>query len=87
MQTLYNSASYVVVRFDVPVSEADPAPARGGFEIVDKFAGKEIYLEGALAESFQRGVQAIVAGGPSEDSMDDFIGRYAGLAQQPVLLH
>lgn len=46
-------------------------PLRGGFEIVDKSSRKGIYIEGALAEGFQRGVQAIVAQGPNEQALDD----------------
>jgi hypothetical protein len=97
MHMLYNSDSFVVVRFDVPARAqgtqdapaAAPAPVgRGGYEIVDKMAGKEIYIEGAVAESFQQGVQAIVdQQGPSEEALDEFIGRFTTLAQQPVILH
>ena len=61
--------------------------ARGGFEIIDKFARKEIYLQGAVAESFQRGVEALVQQGPSEESLDDFIAGYTTWALQPVVLH
>lgn len=89
MQMLYNSDSFVVVAFEVPAAEGDPAPARarGGYEIVDKFARKEIFLEGAVAESFQQGVQALVESGPTEEAMDEFIGRFTVLAQQPLVLH
>ena len=34
---------------------ASAAPTRGGYEIVDKFARKEIFIEGALAETFKEG--------------------------------
>ena len=90
MHMLYNSDSFIVVQFDVPVAEPLPGPQlnRGGFEIVDKFARKEIFIEGALAESFQQGVQALIDGGePSEDELDAFIERYAVMGQQPVVMH
>jgi hypothetical protein len=87
MQMLYNSDSYVVVQFDVPSSETEAAPRRGGFEIVDKFARKEIFIEGAIADSFQRGVQALVQQGPNEEAIDEFIAGFTALAQQPVVLH
>ncbi len=95
MQTLYNSDSFAVVSFDLPASDTS-APAalqRGGFEIVDKLARKEIFIEGALAEHFKLGVQALVAGQTTDDAdalqarIDDFIAGYTALAQQPVLLH
>ena len=87
MQMLYNSDSYVVVQFDVPSSETEALPQRGGFEIVDKFARKEIFIEGAIADSFRRGVQALVRQGPNEEAIDEFIAGFTALAQQPVVLH
>ena len=92
MQTLYNSDSFIVVRFDVPApaapdAAASPASGRGGYEIVDKLARKEIFLEGLMAESFKTGVQAIVDGEATPEAFDEFIGRYTALAQQPVVAH
>jgi Protein of unknown function (DUF3567) len=91
MQMLYNSDSFVVVQFELP-DESDAAleQRRGGYEIVDKFARKEIYLQGAVAESFQRGVQALVEEVPHEEReqrLDDYIAGFVALAQQPVILH
>jgi 23S rRNA A2030 N6-methylase RlmJ len=90
MHMLYNSDSFVVVRFEVPAGDAPDlqrAPARGGFEIVDKFAGKGIYLEGALAERFHEGVQALARHDPTPEQIDDYISGYTQLAQQTVTLH
>ena len=90
MQMLYNSESYVVVQFDVPAAADAPQLKRGGYEIVDKFAGKEIFLEGALAERFQRGVQALVESSPdgaSPEALDEYIAGYTGMALNPVVLH
>jgi hypothetical protein len=89
MQMLYNSDNYVVVQFDVP-GEDETTPdslRRGGFEIVDKFARKEIFIEGAMAESFKQGVDALIETSPSEEEMDDYIERYTSLMQHPVILH
>jgi hypothetical protein len=94
MHMLYNSDSFIVVQFDVPTAELQAVETGpqlnrgGGFEIVDKFARKEIFIEGALAESFQQGVQALIdEGQPSEDELDAFIERYAVMGQQPVVMH
>jgi hypothetical protein len=100
MHMLYNSDSFAVVLFDVadvaPVpapsvglaSVADPAPlSHGGYEIVDKFARKEIFLQGAMAETFKEGVEALIQTRPSEEEIDDYIERFASLMQQPVILH
>ncbi len=59
----------------------------GGYEIVDKFARKEIFLQGAMAESFKVGVEALIETRPSEEEIDDYIERFASLMQQPVVLH
>ena len=88
MHMLYQSDSFVVVRFDVPAADGDgAAPARGGYEIVDRHARREIFLDGLLAEHFQQGVQALVDSNPTEEAFDEFIGRYSALAQQPVSFH
>jgi hypothetical protein len=99
MQMLYNSDSFVVVQFDMTGPAGDDvrltsaegagtdALTHGGYEIVDKFARKEIFIQGALAESFKEGVEALIQTEPSEEEIDDYIGRFTSLMQQPVVLH
>jgi len=102
MQMLYNSDSFAVVQFEVPAPPAlnggsdaaraaavsgDPTLTRGGYEIVDKFARKEIFIEGAMAESFKQGVDALILTEPSEEEMDEYIDRFSSLMQQPLVLH
>ncbi len=89
MHLLYQSDSYIVVRFDVPVAQESQSGSlsRGGFEIVDKFARKEIFIEGALAQQFEDGVVALGEGEPTEEDYDDFIERFANLGNTPVLMH
>jgi hypothetical protein len=93
MQMLYNSDSYAVVLFEVTAEAAageraaSVDAARGGYEIVDKFAGKEIYISGSLAESFKTGVEALIESSPSEDEIDAYIERFSALMQQPLVLH
>ena len=92
MQMVYNSDNFAVMRFDVPAEDASTAqptaPTRGGYEIVDKFARKEIFIDGALAESFRTEIQALIdAGPPTEEAFDDYLGRYTSLMQQPLVLH
>ena len=85
MNMLYNSDNYTVVQFVVP-DEAGPGAAhaagRGGYEMGDKVTPKEIFIAGALAESFKAGAQALI-----ENAIDEFIGRYVPLMQQPLVLH
>jgi hypothetical protein len=91
MQMLYNSDSFAVVQFEVPSghdhAQGVPALTRGGYEIVDKFARKEIFIEGALAASFREGVDALIETSPSEDEIDAYVARFSALMQQPVVLH
>ena len=90
MQMLYNSDSFAVVVFDVPADESFVGTdklSRGGYEIVDKFARKEIFIEGALAQSFKEGVEALIESEPSEEEIDEYLGRFTSLMQHPVILH
>jgi len=93
MHMLYNSDSYAVVHIELPAADlsvsVDPATSlkRGGYEIVDKFARKELYIEGALAESFKEGVEALIETSPSVEEFDAYLERYACMAQQPVVMH
>ena len=91
MQMVYNSDNYVVVQFDLPqegeLQHGGDSLSRGGFEIVDKFARKEIFIEGALAQSFKEGVEALIERQPSEEEIDEYLGRFSSLMQHPVILH
>ena len=96
MHMVYNSDNFAVVQFVVAVDDGDepaeasgdaPARTRGGYEIVDKFARKELFLEGAMAEQFKQGVEALIESEPGEDEIDAFLAGYTSLAQQPVVLH
>ena len=89
MHMLYNSDSFTVVVFEIPGAPGaeQPEAPRGGFEIVDKFAQKDIFIEGAMAERFKAGVEALMASKPSEEDIDDYIGGYASLMPQPLVLH
>lgn len=89
MHMLYNSDHYVVVQFDLPVAGGhdEGGLTRGGYEIVDKLARREIFLDGAMAISFREGVEALIRRQPNEDEIDEYIAGYTELAQQPVVLH
>lgn len=91
MNLVYNSDAFAVVQITLgPGDEqagADAESARGGYEIVDKFAKKGIFIDGALARRFREGVEALAEQGPSEEDLDEFIAGYTELAQQPLTLH
>jgi hypothetical protein len=89
MHMVYDSDSFAVVRFDAAPADAQAAdaPRQGGYEIVDKFGRKDIFLAGALAESFQQGVDALMARNPSQEDFDEYLAGFAALASQPLVLH
>lgn len=95
MHMLYNSDSYAVVQIELPgealplslASSASAPLTRGGFEIVDKFARRELFIEGALAESFKVGVEALIETSPSVEEFDAYLETYAAMALQPVVMH
>lgn len=82
MQMIYNSPNYCVFEF-----RDEAAPERGGFEIMDKSARREIFLGGALALRFRENVAELIAGQPTVEEVDAFLARFDGLMQQPLNLH
>lgn len=92
LHMLYDSESYAVVHVqptedEAPISPNVPALARHGFEIVDKRAGKEVYLDGSWAELFQQQITAWQLNTPTQEEVEDTLEGYAELAQNPVLVH
>ena len=96
MHMLYDSDSFVVVHMQPdslnPASAADGSPlpvqlVRHGFEIVDKRSGKEVYLDGSWAEMFQQQILAWQRQAPTQQEVEDTLDGYAGLAQNPVVMH
>lgn len=85
MNLIYNSEQYSVVEFGV---DNDREALRfGGYEIMDKPGKREIFIGGALAQSFRHEVEELIATEPSIEEIDDFLGKYDVLMSQPVLLH
>ncbi len=83
MNMIYNSPNYCVVEFKALGDEA----SQGGYEIMDKTAKREIFLEGVLAEKFRSDVALLIAQEPSIEEVDDFLSNFEGLMQQPLVLH
>jgi hypothetical protein len=99
MHTLYDSDTYSVTHM-LANAESDEANspsavpaqpvrmlARHGFEIVDKRAGKEVYLDGSWAELFQMHISAWQLNTPTQEEVEDTLEQYAELAQNPVVVH
>lgn len=85
MLMIYNSPNYCVVEF--AAHDGNHSLSAGGYEIVDKHARREIFLDGQLATQFREEVQKLIASEPSEDEVDDFLGQFDSFMTQPVVLH
>ncbi|CAM2147903.1 MULTISPECIES: DUF3567 domain-containing protein [Paraburkholderia] len=85
MQMIYNSPNYCVVEF--PPQDGHVAMRSGGYEIVDKNSRREIFIDGAMAARFREDVQKLMEEDQSLDEVDEFLGQFDSLMQQPVVLH
>lgn len=81
MEMIYNSPNYCVVEFP------EQAGSDGGYEIMDKAARRELFLEGALARQFRLQVGTLIAGEPDIAEVDQYLGRFEGLMHHPLVLH
>jgi hypothetical protein len=90
MQMLYDSESFVVVHMQAnePL-DGEPVPRipRHGFEIVDKRSNKEVYLDGAWADTFQKQINAWQLNTPTQEEVEETLDGYAELAQNPLVMH
>ena len=77
MNVLYDSEHYYVVEF----------PGRHGIELVDKTTGRAGFLDGAVEVKFRASRADLAAGGPSVESVDEFLGHYDALLTNSVALH
>ena len=85
MNLIYNSEQYSVVEFLAePLQESMRS---GGFEIMDKSGRREIFIGGTLAVAFRKHVEQLIAGQPSVEEIDEFLGNYDALMSQPVVFH
>lgn len=91
MNTLYDSDTYIVNHLLPEAEEAvqaeRPVLLRHGFEIVDKHTGREVYLDGAWAELFQRRLLQWQQVTPSQEEVEDTLSQYAELAHTPIHVH
>ena len=96
MQMIYDSPHYCVVEFAGGRADG-PAVAGpvvrgghaflGGYEIVDKLNRREIFLDGPMAQKFREQVSAWIEREPTVEDVDDFLGGFGALMQQPVVAH
>ena len=90
MRRLFDSDSFVVVQMQTQALSDEGVSAAAqlqGYEIVDKRSGKEVFLNGTWAESFNLQVEQWKETIPTRQEVEFILDSYAGLAQHPVVVH
>ena len=77
MNIIYSSDSYYVVEY----------PAQHGYELVDKRSARGTFFQGDVAERFQQSLHAAAAEDASIERLDEFLGNFGILLNQPLVVH
>jgi hypothetical protein len=77
MNIIYSSDSYYVVEY----------LEQHGYELVDKRSARGTFFQGDVADRFVNSLQAAVAEDASVERVDDFLGSFDVLLNQPLVVH
>lgn len=77
MNIIYTSENYYVVEY----------PAQHGYELVDKRSQRGTFFQGDVADRFAKSLQDAVAEEPSVEQVDEFLGSFQVLLNQPLAVH
>lgn len=77
MNIIYSSDSYYVVEY----------PGQHGYELVDKRSQRGTFFQGDVADRFKQSLQDAVAEDASVERVDDFLGSFDILLNQPMVVH
>ena len=77
MNIIYTSDNYYVVEY----------PAQHGYELVDKRSQRGTFFQGDVADRFAKSLQDAVAEEPSVEQVDEFLGGFQVLLNQPLAVH
>lgn len=77
MNIIYASDNYYVVEY----------PDQHGYELVDKRSQLGTFFQGDVAERFHQSLQAAVTEDASVERVDDFLGSFDILLNQPMVVH
>lgn len=83
MLVIYNSPHYLVTEFKAHENDV----RTGGYEIMDKQARRETFIDGVVAAQFRQSVQELMQNEPTAEEIDEFLGRFDSLMHHPVVLH
>jgi hypothetical protein len=77
MQIVYSSRNYHVVSY----------PDSAGYELVNKPAALGTYIHGEVASAFRENLEKVLAEDATVDSIDEFLGGFDALMNQPAVMH
>jgi hypothetical protein len=77
MQVVYSSQHYHVVSY----------PDVEGYELVNKPAGAGAYIHGTVASAFRENLEKVLAEDATVESIDEFLGGFDALMNQPTSIH
>ena len=77
MNIIYSSDNYYVVEY----------PVQHGYELVDKRCQRGTFFQGDVADRFAQSLQAAVAEDATVERVDDFLGGFDVLLNQPLVIH
>lgn len=86
MDMLYDSDRFVVVYMNANEGRRRQ-PVRNGYEIVDKKTSMSLYLDGSLAEVFNRQIKAWQVNTPHQEEVEEVLEGYCLLAHYPLVMH
>jgi len=77
MNVIYSSDNYYVVEY----------PTQHGYELVDKRGQRGTFFQGDVADRFVHSLQDAVAEDASVEHVDEFLGGFDILLNQPLVIH
>ena len=77
MNVVYNSDHYSVLSY----------PAQDSVELVDKSAGRMLFLQGPSALHFRAAIEEIPEDERDEETIDAFLDDYCGASARPIVFH
>lgn len=77
MNVIYSSDNFYVVEY----------PAQHGYELVDKRSQRGTFFQGDVADRFAHSLKEAVAEEASVERVDEFLGGFEILLNQPLAVH
>jgi hypothetical protein len=77
MKLVYNSDNYAIVAY----------PVQQGFELVDKLAGRSLFVHGSVAVELRHAIDSIPDADRDAASIDSLLDDYCVGAARPIVYH